>query len=756
MRIRVTGLIAAALVWVSAGVPVSASGSGWSIVPSANRTEPQGMFFGVSCTSSTVCVAVGEYGTGVHTMIPKGVPIVESWNGRNWRFQPIPTRAGAQPAGLSSVSCPTSRVCTAVGYDGSLPLVERWNGSRWTEQTVSIPPAANGGSFDAVTCIAAASCTAVGAYTTPEFITYTLAEHWNGRTWSIVATPNPPISRAAGLDGISCPTANVCSAVGGYDYSDASGNTISHSFAERWDGTRWRLESTPEPAGTQVAGLTAVSCGSGRSCTAVGNINTDGPMLLEHWNGKSWRMQAAPNQNEFNSAQLFGVSCASAIACTFVASYVNVSLAGTTRGMLAGRWNGTTWTLETIPMPAGASDGTPLGIWCVSAVKCTTVGDYTNSAGADVALAEARSGGRWVLQSTPNRTVTQQSLLASVSCTSIKACTAVGYSVASDDTTLPLAEGWNGTRWSSQTAVKPGGRVWESFLAGVSCLSNAACSAVGYYTNTSSEVDSPLAEWWNGVDWRIQPIADPVRNKQEAELTAVSCTSAKACIAVGHYYTSDSGPRLTLAERWNGKRWAKLITPNPKGYGGAEFLGVSCAGPKVCTAVGDYDNQAGNEKTLVEQWNGKHWKVQATPNPAGNLDTSLEGISCLSSKACTAVGSYPSRTLVEGWNGKHWILETAPSPPGGGDVDLSGVSCASPTNCTAAGEYLDSQNNNHVLAERWNAGKWLVQSTPNPSTAKISSFGGVSCSTPHACMAAGSYSPTGPGTSLTLTERYQQ
>jgi hypothetical protein len=467
-------------------------------------------------------------------------------------------------------------------------------------------------------------------------------------------------------------------------------------------------------------------------------------------------MQAEPSQNQFNAIQPFGVSCASATACTFVASYVNVSLGFTKRGMLAGRWNGASWALETIPMPPGASYGIPSGVVCVSVVTCTTVGNYTNGSGSDVTLAVQRTGGKWVLQSTPNRTVTQQSALGSVSCVSASACTAVGRFVAADDTEHPLAEQWNGRRWSRETTVKQGGRVGDTSLEGVSCPSTAACSAVGYYFDANSAIDSPLAEWWNGVDWRIQPIADPVRNKQEAQLTAVSCTSANACTAVGHYYTSDSGPRLTLAERWNGKLWAKQSTPNPKGYGGAELLGVSCARRNICTAVGDYDNQAGDEKTLVELWNGKRWEVEPSPNPAGDLDTYLEGVSCLSSTACTAVGSYPSRPLVEEWNGRRWTLETAPTPAGGSDVDLSSVSCASPTTCTTAGEYFDSQGNNHILAEKWNTGKWVIQSTPDPPGTRISNFGGVSCSTPHACMAAGSYSTTGPGTGLTLTERYRQ
>ncbi len=49
------------------------------------------------------------------------------------------------------------------------------------------------------------------------------------------------------------------------------------------------------------------------------------------------------------------------------------------------------------------------------------------------------------------------------------------------------------------------------------------------------------------------------------------------------------------------------------------------------------------------------WSIQTTPNPAGGSNSILNGVSCTSASACTAVGNYSNGTatvtLAERWNG---------------------------------------------------------------------------------------------------------
>ena len=81
--------------------------------------------------------------------------------------------------------------------------------------------------------------------------------------------------------------------------------------------------------------------------------------------------------------------------------------------------------------------------------------------------------------------------------------------------------------------------------------------------------------------------------------------------------------------------WKIQSTPNPAGSDGNNLEGVSCTSATACTAVGYYYNSSGSTITLGEQWNGTTWKIHTGPNV-----TSLNGVSCTSASACTAVGYY--------------------------------------------------------------------------------------------------------------------
>ena len=51
----------------------------------------------------------------------------------------------------------------------------------------------------------------------------------------------------------------------------------------------------------------------------------------------------------------------------------------------------------------------------------------------------------------------------------------------------------------------------------------------------------------------------------------------------------------------------------------SQLNGVSCVNATTCFAVGESLGTAGGQgKTLVERWNGKIWSIVASPNPAGS------------------------------------------------------------------------------------------------------------------------------------------
>jgi hypothetical protein len=337
-----------------------------------------------------------------------------------------------------------------------------------------------------------------------------------------------------------------------------------------------------------------------------------------------------------------------------------------------------TWSV--VPSPNEGVGSYLQGVSCASAAACTAVGYYLTSGNLkNRTFIESWNGTSWSVVPSPNRGTADNSL-AGVSCASAAACTAVGSTTNSSGVSATLIESWNGTSWSVMPSPNPG--TGGDALQGVSCISAAACTAVGS-SAPSGAVGRTLIESWNGTRWSVVPSPRP---GSLDELDGVSCTSAAACTAVG-YYRSSGGPVRTLIESWNGTRWSVLPSPNP---GGSDVLfGVSCASAAACTAVGYY-LLSGSQKSLIESWNGTSWSVVPSPQPAPvNF---LYGVSCVTATACVAAGNYarnPPKTLIDSWNGTSWSMVPSPSP-GSEYSKLFGVSCASAAACTAVGGYANS------------------------------------------------------------------
>jgi hypothetical protein len=218
----------------------------------------------VSCPAATACTAVGSYATTAFN----GFTLAERWDGTAWSIQRTPNRPGTDQ--LLGVSCPAADACTAIGSytlgDQTFPLAESWHGTAWSLQLVPVPPGASTSSLTGVWCTAATACTAAGQFLDhPAAQDFALAERWNGTAWSIQHPPTPPGAADAFLHGVSCPAATACTAVG--DFFPQTGTV--QTLAQHWDGTSWSVQPTPNPGGGQDA-LTAVACPSTTSCVAVG------------------------------------------------------------------------------------------------------------------------------------------------------------------------------------------------------------------------------------------------------------------------------------------------------------------------------------------------------------------------------------------------------------------------------------------------------------------------------------------------------
>jgi hypothetical protein len=357
------------------------------------------------------------------------------------------------------------------------------------------------------------------------------------------------------------------------------------------------------------------------------------------------------------------------------------------------------------------------GVSCSAAKACTGVGDYANSSGTSVTLAERWNGRSWSIQPTP--TPGGEGSLGDVSCASATACMAVGSSSSGiGGAQTALALDWTSGAWTPEPVPVPAGAE-SSVLSGVSCTSSNACMAVGDYLD-STGTQTPLSEVWNGSAWAQQAVAGPI----PGTFSRVSCSAPKACTAIGGGWV----------ERWNGTSWsAQTNEPPPPPAGkwlivGGELFGVSCASASQCTMVGQFagtyciatqphcdclhDPCHTVHETLVEGWNGSSWSRD--PATAGNWSS----VSCTST-ACTAVGNNgdngTSAMQQVSINGDSWTLQSTPNPAGATSSSLADVSCSSSSACTAVGQYANSSGAEAPLAERWNGTTWTIQVGTPPS-----------------------------------------
>jgi hypothetical protein len=310
--------------------------------------------------------------------------------------------------------------------------------------------------------------------------------------------------------------------------------------------------------------------------------------------------------------------------------------------------------------------------------------------------------------------------------------------------------------WSRESV--PG----KGALFGISCPSRNACTAVGDVGVVSRRA---LAAGWNGIRWSIEQVPLP-RGTTGSSIAAVSCPSGNACTAVGEFQTGHKQQHaFTLAEHWNGSRWAIMSTPTPQGLREGGFTGVSCTRADRCSATALYLNGAGNSEPIIERWNGRRWSIQPVAKLVGPHGATgqvlLFGMSCPAITACTAVGQgSPAAeqvlTAAERWDGRHWSLQTTPNPIGTLGSEFKAVSCPSARACWAVGGSTmpssspSSPPTDVPLVEDWNGNRWSIQRIPNPTLPGGSDLEGVSCRSTRACVAVGA----GPSGLATVAEAW--
>ena len=271
---------------------------GWRTVRSADpHPILYDRFNSIAVVSAREAWAVGDYFTG-----REGGPhggFIEHWKGRRWRLAHAPIPPGAS---LESVSASGARDVWAVGMRSNLnQLIEHWDGERWRVLPAPLP----GGIVHAVAARTPQDAWAVGTRKRgPGF--GTLVEHWNGKRWTVVASPSPPARHQRRYGILEAVTAISPTDVW------AAGNLIigvpakaSRTLVEHWDGRRWTIVPSPNVTSNGLTNnfLFSVSgshrddvwaVGSWGDYMAGGFGGKGDHALALHWDGRRWSLSTIP------------------------------------------------------------------------------------------------------------------------------------------------------------------------------------------------------------------------------------------------------------------------------------------------------------------------------------------------------------------------------------------------------------------------------------------------------------------------------
>jgi hypothetical protein len=471
------------------GIALTWDGSTWR-----TQSPPAGAgFAAVWCTASTSCVAVS------------GESTAQAWTSGTWQSL-APVVPPGTSSYLNSIWCggvPASD-CIAVGdyataVHADLNLAEQWSGGTWALLRTPSPADTTEG-LSGISCPSASFCMAVGAYLGSGDTQQTLAEIWKGRSWTVVATPSPGL-QVSYLSGVSCTGTNNCVAVGAFDSVFGHRETL----AEQWNGSSWTVLNTLNPGlNNQLSGI---SCPAPAYCVAVGtsSMPSDVSTLAEQWNGSSWQVLPTPDPGSTANVHLFNVlsavSCASTRRCVAVGGDDQGGPDTYVVAPLAIAWNGHGWLALRTRTPQGG--GELDSVWCTSGSQCAAAGALVSPLGAaSRPLAEEWDGGAWLVRQPAPLPPGQTGQFSGIACPGPAFCVAVGDRETSGGSVLDVAQAWRAPSWRPLTISGPSPLFSDLFA--VACPLTSYCVAVG-----ETATQRTAAARWTGSRWLVLSPVSP-------------------------------------------------------------------------------------------------------------------------------------------------------------------------------------------------------------------------------------------------------
>ena len=352
--------------------------------------------------------------------------------------------------------------------------------------------------------------------------------------------------------------------------------------------------------------------------------------------------------------------------------------------------------------------------------------------------------------------------LFSVGCTNANNCVAVGSEGSGSAQKAIYVNDTAGT-WATDGAslTLPSDANSNAYprLNGVSCPQSGDCAAVGTYQSSSGSRGMAVSQ--SSGTWPAAVSVTPPSNAYSTPLmtlSAVTCTGAGNCDAVGNYATAagNLSAGLLVATQSGGGSWTSTQLAYPTGSivdpanSTNTPLAVSCSSVGNCVSVGEYQDGSTVTQGLIEtQSGGGSWvpsEALLPTNAVAGGAAILYGVSCPSNGNCVAVGEYhTSSTTVQAMVidevGGTWSRGTELTTPT--SASLRAISCTGVGACLAVGYLSDNANHDQAAYAEESGGAWgsivPLSSPANVNTNPAAMFVSTGCASDAGCTAVGAY-----------------
>jgi hypothetical protein len=209
-------------------------GKNWSVVTSPHFANGD-QLFDVKAIAEDDVFAVGESNSDSQ----KPRPLIEHFDGTSWKVVPAPVLKQGQTLSLGHIAATSHSDVWVTGSSEPVePAIMHFDGAKFSNVPFpSLPDSALAG----LAAIAPNDAWVVGAQRNGNDEA-TQTAHWNGKIWQIVPSPN--LTHTNALRAISATSSSDIWAVGCTSCgADLGVNQVI--LAEHWDGKQWTINPTP-------------------------------------------------------------------------------------------------------------------------------------------------------------------------------------------------------------------------------------------------------------------------------------------------------------------------------------------------------------------------------------------------------------------------------------------------------------------------------------------------------------------------------